>query len=72
MQDFPDLKYVDAVELLAFKPEQQQLKAVLPDQLSTLINRIQYTGHASFLLLARWVYDVSTVRYGTYLALYGL
>ncbi|MNJ66574.1 hypothetical protein D3C77_626630 [compost metagenome] len=45
LQHLLHLEHVDPVELRSVETEQQQLQAVLPDQLGTLVNRIQNTGH---------------------------
>src|SRR5690606_17008985 len=46
LQHFLYLEHVDAIQLSSVETEQQELQAVLSDQLGALVNRIQYSGHA--------------------------
>src|SRR5690606_13402202 len=59
LQNFLDLENVDAIELLVIQTKQQKFQTVLPDQLRALVNRIQYTGHASFPLAWCWAIRVT-------------
>jgi len=50
LQHLADLEHIDPVKLWPIQTKQQQLQAVLPHQLSALVNRIHHSGHTQLLL----------------------